>query len=210
MIARFFIHLPYDLLITEEKEWPALHLMADDFRVRIYAPGLYAERPEATGSVLGQMGMPVKPPTFTENLLVNDKKVAQVNVLVLDFVKPEFDRSERRPPDPNPELVFEIANEYLARIRVYSGAFQIKPVQQPSRTWSSRFVSYISATAPDNAGVGIMQSIFSPAARRDTLRVRANLDRRDGELKMLCILVQRGFPPDGETVSKAANAAADT
>jgi hypothetical protein len=29
-----------------------------------------------------------------------------------------------------------------------------------------------------------MQSIFSPAARRDTLRERANLDRRDGELKM--------------------------
>jgi hypothetical protein len=29
-----------------------------------------------------------------------------------------------------------------------------------------------------------MQSIFSPAARRDTLRVRAKFDRRDGELKM--------------------------
>jgi len=29
-----------------------------------------------------------------------------------------------------------------------------------------------------------MQSIFSPAARRETLRVQANLDRRDGELKM--------------------------
>jgi hypothetical protein len=29
-----------------------------------------------------------------------------------------------------------------------------------------------------------MQSIFSPAARRDALRVRASLDRRDGELKM--------------------------
>jgi hypothetical protein len=30
----------------------------------------------------------------------------------------------------------------------------------------------------------IMQSIFSPAARRDTRREEANLDRRDGELKM--------------------------
>jgi hypothetical protein len=29
-----------------------------------------------------------------------------------------------------------------------------------------------------------MQSIFSPAARRDTRREEANLDRRDGELKM--------------------------
>jgi hypothetical protein len=32
--------------------------------------------------------------------------------------------------------------------------------------------------------LGIVQSIFSPAARRDTLREEANLDRRDGELKM--------------------------
>ena len=30
----------------------------------------------------------------------------------------------------------------------------------------------------------IMQSIFSPAARRNTLRESGNLDRRDGELKM--------------------------
>jgi len=29
-----------------------------------------------------------------------------------------------------------------------------------------------------------LQSIFSPAARRDTLRAGANFDRRDGELKM--------------------------
>jgi hypothetical protein len=29
-----------------------------------------------------------------------------------------------------------------------------------------------------------MQSIFSPAARRETPRVRADVDRRDGELKM--------------------------
>jgi hypothetical protein len=30
----------------------------------------------------------------------------------------------------------------------------------------------------------ILQSIFSPAARRETRREEANLDRRDGELKM--------------------------
>jgi hypothetical protein len=38
--------------------------------------------------------------------------------------------------------------------------------------------------SPGGAGFSPMQSIFSPAARRDTLRERANLDRRDGELKM--------------------------
>ena len=37
---------------------------------------------------------------------------------------------------------------------------------------------------PHIDGRRIMQSIFSPAARRNTLRESGNLDRRDGELKM--------------------------
>jgi len=37
---------------------------------------------------------------------------------------------------------------------------------------------------PLSARHAIMQSIFSPAARRDTRREEGNLDRRGGELKM--------------------------
>ena len=37
-----------------------------------------------------------------------------------------------------------------------------------------------------------MQSILSPAARRDTRREEANLDRRDDELEMLCICARLG------------------
>jgi hypothetical protein len=141
MIARFFVYLPYDLLITEEKEWPAVDLIADNHRARIYAPAFYAERPEATGSVLRQMNVPLKPPAFTENLLVNGKRVAPVNVLVLDFMKSEFDRSEGTKPDPTPMVAFEIANEYLDRIRVYSRDFQIKPVVVNEDGWRLRYLA---------------------------------------------------------------------
>jgi hypothetical protein len=41
-----------------------------------------------------------------------------------------------------------------------------------------------AASTLDNSRVGIMQSIFSVAARRDTLRDDATADRRDGGLKM--------------------------
>ena len=37
----------------------------------------------------------------------------------------------------------------------------------------------------------IMQSIFSPAGRRETARVSAAVERRGGELKMLCINVRK-------------------
>ncbi len=40
--------------------------------------------------------------------------------------------------------------------------------------------------AASNGEISSMQSILSPAARRETLRMQASLDRRDGELKMLC------------------------
>ena len=36
----------------------------------------------------------------------------------------------------------------------------------------------------DYPALGIMQSIFSSAARREGLRERENAERRDGELKM--------------------------
>lgn len=141
MIARFFILLPYDLFITEEEGWPTVELIAGDYRVRIYAPGLYGERPRATSSVLGQMAATLNPPTFTEDLLVHGKHVAQANVLVLDFMKQEFNRSEEIPPDPNPELAFEIANEYLARLRVYSRVFQIKPVVVNEDGWTLTYLT---------------------------------------------------------------------
>ena len=47
----------------------------------------------------------------------------------------------------------------------------------------------LSSTEERELGSGVpryrpMQSIFRPTARRDKLRVQANVDRRDGGLKM--------------------------
>lgn len=142
MIARFFILLPFDLFITEADDWPAVDGNFSDHRVRIHPPLLNAERAKATDSVLAPTfwSQKLTPASFSENLLLNGRKVAQVNVLTVDFIRAEFDRSAgpNTEPDPKPEVAFEIANEILARIRVYSRAFHIKPLvigRDPWQLW---------------------------------------------------------------------------
>lgn len=85
----------------------------------------------------------VTAPSFTDNVLVGGKKVGQVNLLIIDFIKSEFDRSLNplQGTDPKPELAFQIANDVLGRIRVYSRAFQIRPVLIGSDSWQLAYLS---------------------------------------------------------------------
>jgi len=82
---------------------------------------------------------------YTDILLVDERRTAQVNVLVLDFVSPEFDRSQRETSpvttDPPVKAVIEIANLILSRIRVYSRAFQIKPLELGNVPWHVRYLT---------------------------------------------------------------------
>ncbi|MGB9458829.1 MAG: hypothetical protein WCB12_22475 [Bryobacteraceae bacterium] len=143
MIARFFIALPFDILVTETGEWPTLEIRTDDYHVRVHFPSVIAERPDPTASVVGGVFVKLSAAVFSDNLLVNGKRVARTNVLTLDFIKPEFDRSSTLggSHDPNSQLAFEIANQVLARIRVYSRAFEIKPVVIGRDPWVLRYLT---------------------------------------------------------------------
>jgi hypothetical protein len=146
MIARFFILLPFDLFITEATDWPALQLDSTDYHVRVNAPSLIAERPRPMDTILAPALWVQKlaPASFTQTVLVNGQNVAQVNVLVVDFIKAEFDRSHERlrtAPDPPPALAFEAANAALGRIRVVSRAFQIRPLVISRDLWQLFYLS---------------------------------------------------------------------
>lgn len=143
MIARYFILLPFDLFVIENDDWPNWPVVegsSPDFHFRVLPPFLIAERPKPTGSVLAQGVGKLSPPSFTDNVLVNGRKIAAVNVLTVDLIKPEFERSVDAPLDPSPELAFEIANETLARVRVYARAFQIKPLVINSDPWQLAYL----------------------------------------------------------------------
>lgn len=143
MIARFYINLPFDLFITEADTWVSVELASGDYTIRVHPPFLNTSPPNPTASMVGYSTREFKPPTFSDNVLVNGCRVAQVNVLAIDFIKPEFSRSDDPsvPREPLPELAFEIANEVLGRIRVYSRAFQIKPLVKERDLWALQYLN---------------------------------------------------------------------
>jgi len=139
MIARFAILLPFDLFVREGDELPTLDLSASAYQIRVHPLAHSTERPKPTDSVLRSVSSleNARVAPFTETLQVGGRRTAQVNVLVMDFSKPEFDRTAEPnvAADPAPELAFGIANLILARIRVYSRAFDIRPLEIDRDPW---------------------------------------------------------------------------
>lgn len=143
MIARFFLVLPFDMFIPETGEWPTLEIASDAYHARVHFPSAVAERPDPTSSVIGAISVKLSTAVFSDNLLVNGKRVARTNVLTVDFLRPEFDRStdSGRARDPDPELAFAIANQILARIRAYSRVFEIRPLLIERDPWVLRYLT---------------------------------------------------------------------
>src|SRR5215469_2789735 len=132
MIARISILLPFDLLIREGDDLPTLEFAAADYQVRFYPPLLFINRSRITDGALDSailLGVP-QTVAFSDNLLADGKRVALVNVLILDFSKPDFDRSQGNTNepriDPDIEFVFAVANTILGKLRVFSRAHQIR------------------------------------------------------------------------------------
>jgi len=145
VIARFTTLLPFDLLIREGDLLPAFDLEAYGYRIRFYPPTTFTDRPASTDSVLSPLFAlsRIQPVNFTETLLVDGRRTGRVNVLVIDFNKETFDRSRDKTPltDPPATVAFGIANSVLARIRVYSRSWEIKPLEPNRDAWHIQYLT---------------------------------------------------------------------
>lgn len=148
MIARFFIALPFDLFMTEEVEGG---IQGEDFKVgdtpvRVMIPiaWRYAERPDLTGTVheIAFEWIPkLKEPVFNDSCKYAGKNVARVNVLVFDLISDSFDRDKNSLLNHGPFIRagFEIANQFLARLRTYARLPQIRPLIPTHDPWQLEF-----------------------------------------------------------------------
>jgi hypothetical protein len=151
MIGRLTILLPFDLFIREGDELTTLECDIPGYHVRFYTPAHIADRPKPTDVIFASTFCleSARAAAFTEALQVDGRRTAQVNVLVMDFMKPEFDRrapesassEQANTRDPSPELAFGIANTILAKIRVYSRAFQITPLDFGQDPWRIQYLT---------------------------------------------------------------------
>ena len=165
MIARFIILLPFDLYVTEDNGWTTIAGSTSEFEFRIYTPAHYAHRPRPEDTVhthITSWATNLTAAQFSDDLLLNGKKLAPVNVLVIDLIKAEFDRSiDFVINDPLPTQVFDLANAVLVRIRVFSRTPQIQPLLQSRDPWRLQYLTDEAEELPEEEGLS-RGKLFAP------------------------------------------------
>ncbi len=102
-------------------------------------------------------------PVFSDSIFFDDRRVARVHVLVFEFIKDEFDRSKDQLVQSNPlaEVAFEVANEFLSRLRVYARLPQVKPLIFGQDVWQVEFMTDDHVLLPrDDKRLRMMRSGF--------------------------------------------------
>lgn len=150
MIARFHIFLPFDLFITDDEQI--------GMRGEISEPGLphaglviptawgYAERPDPTGTVhelTSEWLFKIKDPIFSDSCLYDSRRVARVNVIVFEFSADDFDRAREhfRKDGPLVESAYQVANNFLSRLRVFARLPQIRTLIPSHDPWQVQFLT---------------------------------------------------------------------
>lgn len=150
MIARFHIFLPFDLFITDEEQVGVHGEISDSAgskaRLMIPAAWGYAERPDPTGTIhelTVDWLSKIKDPVFSESSSYDNHPVARVNILVFEFTADDFDRAQDNLQRSSPfvESAFEVANHFLARLRVYARLPQIRTLMPYNDPWQVAFLS---------------------------------------------------------------------
>jgi hypothetical protein len=145
MIARLTILLPFNLLIREGDDLPVLDVQQPERRIRFYPPRHYAARPSTGSSMMAPFAAlrDAHPPLFSDSQTVGNKRTAEVDVLVLDIIKPEFDRKSDQIARHNADIqaAFDAANSILGRIRVYARASQIRPLEMGHDPWQVLYLT---------------------------------------------------------------------
>jgi hypothetical protein len=143
MIARLWILLPFDLLIREGDNLQAVEITSPERKLRFYPPTHYATRPSRAGSALSPLAAlkTAKLAEFCDTALVGNKKIAEVNVCVIDTIKTQFDRSkDKLKQDPEIQAAFDFANFVLSCMRVFSRSFNIRPIESGRDAWQLSYL----------------------------------------------------------------------
>ena len=96
----------------------------------------------------------IKDPVFGENFLYDNHRVARVNVLVFEFTADDFDRAKDHLMKKGPliQSAYEVANHFLARLRVYARLPQIRTLIPAHDPWQVQFFTDSRELLPPEDG----------------------------------------------------------
>lgn len=126
MIAKVTIQLPYSLTIPENEIFNIYSYTYLGYEIRIYPPVRSEHAYKYSDS---------------ENVTINGIKSFNADTLLIIFKKHEFDRSRSGQFDPPLKLIYDVANDFLKRLRYVTNASQIKPVDVK---FANLFTSYLN------------------------------------------------------------------
>ena len=126
MIARIHILLPFALTVPEKESYPIYEHEVDEYRIRIFPP----EKSERADSY-----------TDADDITINETTAFNADVLRIDFQKEKFNRTESSDLDPPPELIKNVANDFLARLRYVTNASKVKLIEFPNANWNIRYLN---------------------------------------------------------------------
>lgn len=150
MIARYSLLLPFEFTLGADLILPTLKLSLGGERIVVHQPtrAMLDTRDlhPASEAPLGELPLKLMPappvPTFA--VTVDGKPTIHANLLIVDFVRDQFDRRRDAPvgtsADPPVEQAIEAANEVLRRIRILARASNARLLNPGDVLWLLRYL----------------------------------------------------------------------
>ncbi len=125
MIAKLLIQTPFLLHVPNGMNFTDYELIVDGCKVRFFPPGVIGE---------------LSPGSERSKLKIDDGMAFAANCIRIEFSKPEFDRSPQTRCDPPFELINDILESYLNRLRYVTKAPDIRSLKLPEISWQLEYL----------------------------------------------------------------------
>lgn len=163
MIARFRVQLPFTFLVQEGVFLSNFGNTVSGYEVVVRGP-LQTRRKAPSAEigatvplvVLGEEIIPANPPRTLDGVSIDGQKAIQADLIQLDFRKADFNRQNvpgNSAGDPPEQLVFQIVNSLLRRLRSVSQAPRVFEISSLNARWSLEYISDNEESLPANTGL---------------------------------------------------------
>jgi hypothetical protein len=116
MIARAHVLLPFLITILDSENYSNFEYEASGYRIRFLQP----QKSQRAQSISYQIS-------------IDQRSAYQADVLIIEFQKESFDRSKGGLMDPDQELILEVSNSFIRRLRAVARAAQAGELVELSR-----------------------------------------------------------------------------
>jgi hypothetical protein len=126
MLARAYVRLQFPILVTEAELFDPSPYMVDGYRISVFSL---------------QSSNALKSSQEKERYTINGSEAIQMDVLIIEFHKSEFNRTLSSEPDPPIELLNSAISSFLTRLRSVTNSIRMDKVEIPYTPWELHYLN---------------------------------------------------------------------